>query len=104
MWKQGFDNKIESCCFDGFWILYGGDSFNNATSIQVVMMLMIRAEMVRVILMSTILAYVYYTLYSVMHFLKESWWGFGSSYCTDVPTQFRNRASSLRLNFQKFNI
>merc|ERR1711971_351208 len=60
LWKQGFDNKIESCCFDGFWILYGGDSFNNATSIQ------------------------------------ESWWGFGSSYCTDVPTQFRNRASSLR--------
>jgi len=60
LWKQSFDNKIESCCFDGFWILYGGDSFNNATSIQ------------------------------------ESWWGFGSSYCTDVPTQFRNGASSLR--------
>ena len=40
LWKQGFDNKIESCCFDGFWILYGGDSFNNATSIQVVILMM----------------------------------------------------------------
>ena len=30
---------------------------------------------------------------------QESWWGFGSSYCTDLPTQFRNKASSLRLRF-----
>jgi len=60
LWRNGFDNKIESCCFDGFWILYGQDSFNNATSVQ------------------------------------ESWWGFGSSYCTDVPAPFRNKASSLR--------
>jgi len=60
LWREGFDNKIESCCLDGFWILYAGDSFNNATSVQ------------------------------------ESWWGFGSSYCTDLPTQFRNKASSLR--------
>ena len=35
LWRNGFDNKIESCCFDGFWILYGQDSFNNATSVQV---------------------------------------------------------------------
>ena len=88
LWKQSFDNKIESCCFDGFWILYGGDSFNNATSIQVVI-LMIRIRMV--MLMSTWKCKVSCT--------QESWWGFGSSYCTDVPTQFRNRASSLRLRF-----
>ena len=35
LWKQNFDNMIESCCFDGFWILYGSDSFNNGTSVQV---------------------------------------------------------------------
>ena len=38
LWREGFDNKIESCCLDGFWILYAGDSFNNATSVQVVIL------------------------------------------------------------------
>ena len=45
------------------------------------------------------LRYSWWKCWRVHLYTQESWWGFGSSYCTDVPTQFRNRASSLRLKF-----
>jgi len=58
--NYNFDNKIESCCFTGIWILFAEQSYNG---------------------MST---------------GSANWWAYGSNYCTDVPSQFFNQATSLR--------
>ena len=30
----GFDNRFSSCCFNGVWILYEHENFNNATNVS----------------------------------------------------------------------
>ena len=55
-----FDNKIESCCFTGIWILYDNENYNSG------------------------------------NINAADWWAYGDNYCSNVPSGFSNKASSLR--------
>jgi len=57
---NNFDNRIQSCCFDGVWILYGDVQYNGGNT------------------------------------LAHNFWAYGENYCTDMPPNFVNQASSLR--------
>lgn len=57
---HNMDNRIESCCFNGIWVLYGDEQYNYQNT------------------------------------NSHNWWAYGDDYCTDVPQQFMNEASSLR--------
>merc|ERR1719481_1544312 len=58
--NYNFDNRIESCCFTGIWILFAEQNYNS---------------------------------YSTG---ASNWWAYGDNYCSDVPVQFANMASSIR--------
>merc|ERR1711890_177345 len=55
-----FDNRIESCCFTGVWLLYDLENYGQGS------------------------------------LNSMDWWVYVNNYCTNVPAQFSNRASSLR--------
>lgn len=57
---HNMDNKIESCCFNGIWLLYGEEVYNSQ-NVQ-----------------------------------AHNFWAYGQDYCTDMPSNFMNDASSLR--------
>lgn len=60
LYSYNFDNRLESCCFTGIWLLFAEINYNSAST------------------------------------GSANWWAYGDNYCTDVPTQFFNQASSLR--------
>merc|ERR1712037_322643 len=57
---HNMDNRIESCVFNGIWVLYGDEVYNGGNP------------------------------------LAHNFWAFGENYPTDMPTNFKNEASSLR--------
>merc|ERR1719228_2154467 len=55
-----FDNRIESCCVTGIWILFDKENYNTGST------------------------------------NAANWWAYGDNYCTDLPSGFSNKASSIR--------
>jgi len=58
--SQNFDNRVESLCVTGIWLLYADENYN------------------------------------VNNVAGSNYWVFGDNYCTNVPSQFNNKASSAR--------
>ena len=60
MRNQNFDNRVESLCVTGIWLLYADENYN------------------------------------ANNLAGSNYWVFGDNYCSNLPSQFKNMASSAR--------